>query len=183
MKITVNTKVLQHEHLSLADFLVMLIGYYSLDYRETLHSLIDRGILQQDLSNKDSMILSDNNKNLVTRILLESNPKVISTGIDFTSLAQKLQSIYPSGVKDSTTYSWQGKTNEIKQKLMTLVVVHDFTFTEAEAIHATEEYVHSFPNDKKHMQLLKYFILKTSNHDGPEINSMFMTIIENNRQQ
>lgn len=73
-----------------------------------------------------------------------------------------------------------GLTPLIAHKLRTLVVEYNFSFTEQEALRATEEYVKSFSDDKSHMQLLKYFILKTSKDNDME--SMFMTIIENNRQ-
>ena len=67
---------------------------------------------------------------------------------------------------------------------MTLFVKYDFAFTEEEAIKATEEYVNSFRDHQDRMMLLKYFILKTTKSDDDlnDINSTFMTFIENNRQ-
>ena len=180
MKFTVNTDVLQHEHLTMGDFLILLIGYYSINYKECLDKLIKNKIVSTNVFNPDEIILSNNTKDLITSILISSDDKVINSGIDFTALAQKLQALYPKGNKSGTSYSWTDKTSLIAHKLRTLVVEYSFSFTEQEALRATEEYVKSFSNDLSHMQLLKYFILKTTNNDDME--SMFMTIIENNRQ-
>lgn len=178
MKITINTDVLEKEHLTLGDFLVLLMGYYEIDYRETLNKLIRDGTVQPNVFNKEEMVLSNNTKDLIARILTESDSKAQSCGIDFLSLAVKLQSIYPKGNKPGTTYSWRDKTEVIAQKLRLLVVKYNFLFTEEEATKATKEYVDSFEDYEK-MQLLKYFILKTDGQN--EMNSMFMTVIENNR--
>lgn len=180
MKFTVNTDVLQSENLSIGDFLVLLVGYYNINYKECLDRLARNNIININVFNPNEVILSNNTRDLVSTILISSDDKIINGGIDYLTLAEELQAIYPKGNKSGTTYSWQDKTEVIAHKLCTLVVQYDFSFTEQEAIRATEEYVKSFSDDKSHMQLLKYFILKT-NKDG-DMESMFMTIIENNRQ-
>lgn len=180
MKITINTEVLKRENLTLNDFLVMLMGYYDYDYRETLDMLISKGIVNRNVFDNDRMILSDNTKNLIAKILTEANDEVVNSGINFMALAKTLQLIFPKGNKPGTTYSWRDNTETIAQKLRTLVAVYHFKFTKEEAIEATKDYVNSF-KDKEKMQLLKYFILKTKTSD--DIESMFMTLIENNRQQ
>lgn len=146
MQITINTEVLQDEGLSLADFLVLLMGYYDIDYKETLDKLIDKKIVQPNLFNKLSIILSNNAKNHIAKLLLASDYKVTNSTINFTDLAEKLQAIYPSGNKPGTTFYWKGQTKEIelKLKLKTLVAKYNFSFTEEEAIKATTEYVNSF---------------------------------------
>ena len=173
MKITIDTEILQRSNLSLGEFLVMLFGYCSVKYKENFDKLVEKGIINKDLFDKDSMILSNNTKNLITSILLKSDNRIKESTIDFTELAKKLQDIFPQGCKSGTTYSWRDKTETVAQKL------HHFSFTKEEALKATKEYVDSFSEDKEKMQLLKYFILKT--HNDKSIDSMFMTIIENNR--
>lgn len=101
---------------------------------------------------------------------------------DFYVLARKLMNIYPSGNKSGTSYLWGGTLEEIAQKLMVLVTVHSFIYTEDEAIKATKEYVGSFEGDRSHMKLLKYFLLRTRKTEQ-EIDSDFMTIIEKNRDE
>ena len=178
MTITINTEVLQKERLSLGDFLVLLMGYYDLSYREILDKLIRDGTVQPNVFNKDSMVLSDNTRNLVAGVLMKSDCKVLGSGLDFNTLAARLQALYPPGTKPGTSYSWRDSNEAIAQKLRTLVAKYNFFFTEEEAVRSTEKYVSSFEDQQK-MQLLKYFILKTT--DDGQINSMFMTIIENNR--
>jgi len=183
MKITINTEVLQRHNLTFGEFLVMLMGYYDIKYKESLDDLVRDKVIQLNVFNKDELVLSNNTRDLVTKILLESDDKVRESNIDFTLLAEKLQAIYPSGCKAGTSHSWRGETEDIAQKLRALVVMHHFSFTEEEAIKATEEYVESYGEECQHMQLLKYFILRTKRQDDDsvEIDSMFMTIIENNR--
>ena len=180
MKITVNSDVLQHEHLTIGDFLVLLIGYYGVNYKECIDKMLANKLININVFNPNEIVLSRNTKDFVTSIIISSDDRIINSGIDYTSLAQKLQALYPQGCKSGTTYSWTDKTSLIVQKLCALVVKYNFLFTEQEALRATEEYVKFFSNDLSHMQLLKYFILKTTK-DG-DMESMFMTIIENNRQ-
>lgn len=181
MKITINTEVLQKEGLSLNDFLVLLIGYYDVNYRETLDNLKDKGVIQPSLFNKMSMVLSNNTRDYVASILVKCDEKVMECGIDFMHLARKLQAIYPQGNKPGTSYSWTGDTETIALKLRILVSKYDFAFTEGMAINATKEYVSLFGEDKKKMLLLKNFLLRT-NTGNHEMESMFMTILENNNR-
>jgi len=179
MDITINNEVLKKEHLTMGEFLVMLMGFYNVRYKDCFDSLVDKKIIYKNVFDKDDMVLSDNTRNLITNILMKSDKRMSNSNIDFTKLAKKLQDLYPTGCKSGTTYSWRDNTETIADKLRALVVVHHFSFTEEEAIKATKEYVSFFGEDKGNMQLLKYFILKTKK-DG-DIESMFMTIIENNR--
>ena len=69
MKITINTDVLHEENLSLGDFLTLLIGYYDIDYKDCLYKMIEFELAAQNVFHEDSLILSDNTKNLVARLL------------------------------------------------------------------------------------------------------------------
>lgn len=180
MNITINTDVLQRHNLPLGEFLALLIGYYDVDYKQCCKKLVDAGIAETNLYNPTSIVLSDNSKDLVASIIVDSNEKVIGSKIDFTALATTLQNLYPQGIKPGTSYKWRGETSVIAQKLKTLVAVHDFTFTEEEAIAATKGYLSSFPDDQTNMRLLKYFILKTDSNGN--VDSPFMSGIEYIRQ-
>lgn len=182
MKLTIDTKVLDKYNLSLGQFMVLLTSYYSWDCNRLTKELEEMGLVQADLFRGYPPVLSDNTKDLVASILVECSPKLAECKIDFEGLAKSLQAIYPEGIKSGTTYEWQGTVDDIVRKLRTLVVKYDFQFTEQEAIRATQEYVSSFGKDQTHMKLLKYFLLKTTKTEGhTEVDSMFMTIIENNR--
>lgn len=185
MKLTINTDVLDKYNLTFKEFLVLLVGYYELGYTKEHDDLMERGLVEKNLFSQLPPILSDNTKNLVAKILLESDDRAIQSGLNFNRVAQILMAHYPSGVKAGTTYKWQGETEEIAQKLRTLVVKYDFTFTEEEAIRAVQEYVGSFTSPYRYMHLLRNFILTTrKDSDGKiEIDSPFMSIIENNRDE
>ena len=140
MKITVNTDVLQYEHLSLGDFLVLLMGYYGVNYKESYNRLVQNRLINPNVFNPDEIVLSNNSKDLVSAILISSDDKIVNGDIDYLALAKELQALYPKGNKSGTTYSWRDKSETIAHKLCTLVVKYDFSFTEQEAVRATEEY-------------------------------------------
>ena len=184
MRFTINTNILAKENLTLGEFLIMLLGYHNVNYEECRNKLIATGIVEPNLFDKTSVILSDNTENKIAKILVESDAKMDNCGIeDFEELAKVLQSYFPKGNKADSTHSWRGTTEEIAQKLRTLIVKHNFYFTEHEAITAVSNYVSSF-RDYRFMHTLKNFILVTHSdkYGHRDIDSMFMTIIENNRE-
>lgn len=179
MKLSIDSEVLFKYNLSLGEFLAMLFPYLDIRYTTSYGDTVIKKLAEVDLTSPNELILSDNSKCLVSKILIESSDKLLSSPVkDFDALALKLQEIYPQGNKPGTTYPWRASTEEIAQKLRTLVVVHNFLFTESEAITAVKQYVEQFTDNRSHMKLLKYFLLRTKEAD---IESDFMTIIENNR--
>lgn len=185
MKITIDTNILKKYNLTLGEFLVLLIGYKGLSYTKSCESLKEKDLIQPDLFEHTNIVLSNNTKNLVSKIITESSIMLTSVNIDFEDLAAKLMDLYPSGNKSGTTYPWRGNIEEIAQKLRTLVAIYNFQFTEEEAIDATKEYLSSISEFDKFTLLLKNFILnvKTDESGNKEINSLFMTIIENRRKE
>ena len=172
MNITINTKILQKHHLSLGEFLLMLLSYFDINLEDCQNSIIKKTLAQPNVIKRIGIVLSNNDKDLVAQILLESNEKVINSGI------------YPESNKPGTTHKWRGTTDMVAQKLRTLVAVHDFHFTPEEAIQATKNYISSFEPPYQDMLLLRSFLLttrKSSIDDISEIDSLFMTYIENNR--
>ena len=181
MRITIDTDILSRNNISLGEFLVLLLGYNNCNFDERFGSLVDKKLADIDKYTMGSIVLSGNSKDLIARLLTEADERLKKSPIkDFYRLAAVLRNLYPDGNKAGTTYPWRGTVEEIAQKLMVLVTMHGFIYTEDEAIRATKEYVSDFKSDRAHMKLLKYFILRT-NKDKHEIESDFMTIIENNR--
>ena len=183
MKITINTDILKRHNLSLGEFLIMLIGYYGIDYNESKDSILRKYLADKSLFKEMDIILSNNSKDLVARILVESDERVLQSGIDFEELAYQLMMLYPPGIKTGTTYKWRGELDIIAQKLRTIVAVYGFTFTVDEAVNAVKTYLQSFETPCKETLILKNFILRTrKNSEGnAEMESLFMTTIENNR--
>lgn len=182
MKITINTKILQKHKLSLGEFLLMLLAYFDIDLEDSYNSIIKKSLAESNVLKKMGIVLSNNSKELVAKILMESNDKVIKSNIDFEDLALRLMDCYPEGCKAGTTHKWRSKVEVIAQKLRVLVALYNCHFTEEEAIQAVKEYVSSFEPPYQNMMLLRSFILTTSKIDNDtDMSSLFMTYIENNR--
>ena len=178
MNITIDEKVLDKYNLTLNEFLVLYLCSQEVDIESTIQDLIDSGIVDRDLYNKTSAVVSNNTKELIAAIIIDSDKAVVNKDEEFMALAEKMREIYPAGKKPGTTYMWRDSVPIIARKLKTLVSKFGVSFTEDEALEATRKYVDSFVNDTKFMQLLKYFILKTDKATG-EIRSDFLAILQN----
>lgn len=181
MRLTIDEKILAKNNLLLNEYLFLLFNVQGGDIPTCISSLIDKGWAGIDLFDKTKIVLSNNTKEKVLDILIDSDKLVENQQDDFIALANELKEIFPEGRKAGTTYSWRGSTAEIARKLKNLVVKYGCTFTREEAIEATKAYVASFNGDYKYMKLLKYFLLKTpkNNNGDVEVESDFMAYLEN----
>ena len=175
MNITVNDKLLEQYNLSVEEFLILFICSKNYNIKELLDTIINKGYANKDIFDEYKAVVSDNIKDLIANIIIDSDKKIINKDKDFLILANKLRDLYPVGKKPGTNYSWKDSAIVISQKLKTLVVKYGCSFTEKEAIEATKKYVESFNENYTYMQLLKYFILKTDKNTG-DIKSDFMTL-------
>lgn len=184
MKLTIDKAILEKYNLTLEEFFVLCLGIKTSDIRLLTNSLIAKGFADRDLFTDDKIYISTKTKNLVASMIVESDKNVIDKDAEFTELASKLRELYPPGRKEGTTYLWRGTTMEVAKKLKTLVAKYGYTLNHDEVIKATKEYISSFNGDYRYMQLLKYFILKsTRDADGNiEIKSELMSLIENSGQ-
>ena len=178
MNITINDKILDKYHLTLEEFLVLYLCSKEIDIEDTIQDLILMGIVDKDLNNKASAVVSNNTKELITSIIIDSDKAVVNKDEEFNALAAKLRELFPEGKKAGTTYYWRDSIPVISRKLKTLVAKFGVQFTEEEALNATRKYVESFNGDYRYMQLLKYFILKTDKTTG-DIRSEFLSILQN----
>lgn len=184
MKLTVDEYILDKYNLSLNEFLVLYLSANSVNIKSCMESLIKKGLAYKDMFYADSIVVSNNIKDTVSSIIIESDKNIIDKDQQFTDLANKLRELYPAGRKEGTTYMWRGTTAEIAKKLKTLVVKYGYSFTEEQVIKATKEYINSFNGNYKRMRLLKYFILKSEKDADDNINviSELMSFIENEGQ-
>lgn len=184
MKLTIDQTILDKNGLTLEEFLVLYLGAKDVDIESVSQSLIAKGLADKDLFSNGRMVVSDKVKDLISTISIDSDKNVIDKDSEFTELATELREIYPAGRKDGTTYMWRGTTAEVAKKLKTLVVKYGFTINKEDVIKATKEYVSSFNENYRYMQLLKYFILKSvKDADGNvDIKSELMSFIENSGQ-
>lgn len=178
MTITVADKILDKYNLSIEEFLILYICSKEYDIKELIDTIIAKGYADKNLYNPNTAIVSNNVKEIISSVIIDSDKAVIDKEEDYLRVAKKMQEIFPKGRKEGTTYAWRDCTAVIAKKLKTLVVKFNFKFTEEEALNATKKYVESFNGNYKFMQLLKYFILKNDTTTG-DIKSEFMSLIEN----
>lgn len=182
MNISVSEDVLKKYGLTLNEFLLLYICSRETDINNVANSLVEKGLADKSLKEEFIVVVSDNVKELIAAILVDSAKVVLNKNSDFMELADKMREIFPAGRKPDTTYYWRDSTQLIARKLSTLVTKFDISFTEEEALTATRRYVESFNGDYRFMQLLKYFILKTDKNTG-EIKSEFMSLLQNPEEQ
>lgn len=181
MTISINEKVLDKYNLTLDEFLVLYLCSREVNVEATIQKLIKMGIVDKDIYNKISAVVSNNTKELITSIIIDSDKAVINKDEEFLTLADKMRAIFPEGRKAGTTYYWRDSVQVIAKKLKTLVAKFEIQLTEDIVLDATRRYVESFNGVYTYMQLLKYFILKTDKTTG-DIRSELLSYIENAEQ-
>ncbi len=182
MRYTIDEEILEKNNLTLDEFLVLILNLRQSSYSEIKESLINKGIVDANLYDNESLVLSNNTKDLITGVLIDSDKRVVNKDSEYEALAIKMKEVYPTGKKPGTSYPWRDSTAVIARKLKTITTQFNCTFTEDDAIRATKAYVESFNGDYRYMELLKYFILKTDKITG-EIKSNFMSFLENAGQE
>ena len=181
MRYTIDDAILSKYNLTEEEFIALVVSFRDLDIQRGNDNLIAKGIADRNIYDKTKIVLSDNTKNMISSIIVDSDKETINREEEFLDVAQSLRELYPKGKKPGTTYMWKDSNTIIAQKLKTLVVKFGYKFTKEQAIEATRRYIESFRGDYRYMQLLKYFILKTDRSTG-EIRSDFMSYIDNENQ-
>ena len=181
MRYTIDDAILSKYNLTEEEFIALVVSFRDLDIQRGNDNLIAKGIADRNIYDKTKIVLSNNTKNMISSIIVDSDKETINREEEFLDVAQSLRELYPKGKKPGTTYMWKDSNTIIAQKLKTLVVKFGYKFTKEQAIEATRRYIESFRGDYRYMQLLKYFILKTDRSTG-EIRSDFMSYIDNENQ-
>lgn len=181
MTLTINTDILKKHNISLEEFLVLYLGSSQTNVEKCISSLVEKNLGGKSTRPDILIAVSDNVKNLLATIIVDSDKKVINKEAEFLQLANKMRDLYPSGKKPGTTYMWRDSAAIIAHKLKTVVTKFNFHFTERQALEATKKYIASFNGNYQYMHLLKYFILKKD--IGGELKSEFMSLIDNEDNQ
>ena len=182
MKITIDEAVLQKNNLTLDEFLILYLCAKDIDIKKVVDDVISKKFADKDLKYTSNAVVSNNVKELLSAIIVDSDKKVEDKADWFSKVAKSLISVYPKGKKPGTNYYWADSPAIIEKKLKTIVSKFGVTFSEEEAIEATKRYVKSFENeDKTLMHLLKYFILKTDKATG-DIKSEFLSYLANKEE-
>lgn len=183
MKIAINTSILDKYNISLEEYLLLFLYSRNINILELNKGLLLKGFAKENAYKKPELVLSEEQKELIQSIYIDSQDIVESKEDRFNNLALKLMQIYPEGKKPGTNYYWRDSKKIISDRLKKLVVKYKVEFTDEQAINATKKYVESFNGNYKYMHLLKYFICKNTNV-GTEIeqNSQLLSYIENEGQ-
>jgi hypothetical protein len=169
--------------LTLNEFLVLYLTSSKVDINKEIESLVNKGVASRDLFSEGNLIFGSKDKDLVTKIIVDSDKEVQDNTLRLNELAKSLQELYPQGKKEGTQYYWRDSTSVIEKKLKTLVKKYGNCFTNEQAIAATKKYVDSFNGNYHFMQLLKYFISKNVIKGGEvEEQSQLLSYIENMNQ-
>lgn len=182
MRVFISTEALAAQGLTLKDFGVLL---YYIDkgkgdiVPEIGKKLWDKNLLVKEV---DGYSFNGCRSKAIQEWFEESKVTEKEAKRDFGALADKLRALYPEGRKPGTQYMWRDNTMTIAKKLKNLDdLCKEYgmpSFTDEQAIEATQRYVASFHGNLQYMQLLKYFILK-QNYDKAEKASQLLSFIQN----
>lgn len=179
MKLTIDSKACENNGLTLEEFIILFLFTKKVDINEIINSLVDKKIAGKDLFSDNSLVLGSKTKQLIEKIILESNDSVKNNTERIKNLAKTLQDMYIQGKKAGTQDYFKGSSAEIIQRLKRFFAEYG-EFTDEQIIEATKKYIASFNGDYKFAQLLKYFISKKV--DG-ERGSRLLSYIENANQK
>jgi hypothetical protein len=179
MKLTIDSKACENNGLTLEEFIILFLFTKKVDINEIINSLVEKKIAGKDLFSDNSLVLGSKTKQLIEKIILESNDSVKNNTERIKNLAKTLQEMYIQGKKAGTQDYFKGSSAEIVQRLKRFFAEYG-EFTDEQIIEATKKYIASFNGDYKFAQLLKYFISKKV--DG-ERGSRLLSYIENANQK
>lgn len=179
MKLTIDSKACENNGLTLEEFIILFLFTKKVDINEIINSLVEKKVAGRDLFSDNSLVLGSKTKQLIEKIILESNDSVKNNTERIKNLAKTLQEMYIQGKKAGTQDYFKGSSAEIIQRLKRFFAEYG-EFTDEQIIEATKKYIASFNGDYKFAQLLKYFISKKV--DG-ERGSRLLSYIENANQK
>lgn len=156
MKYVINEEVCNKYNLNLSSFLLLLFLKTDSSLKETIKSLIERGIV---VEREGELLINTAWSTICDNILLNADSEIpIEESLD--TLASTLMNIFPKGKKNGTNYYWRGNKKDIKLRLQKFYKLYGNKFSSETIIRATENYVKSFNGNYTFMRLLKYFIWK-----------------------
>lgn len=181
MKIIIDEEILKKHNLSIEEFMILYLNYKNFNIEELNSSLVNKNIAFKDIIDNKKLVLSTNSKDILSKIITNSTPKIKESSDRYKKLAEDLMAIFPEGKKAGTTYYWRGSITVISERLKKLVAQKNVEFTDEQAISAARRYVQSFNGNYKYMSILMYFIYKNKNSEK-EFDSQLLSYIENEAQ-
>lgn len=183
MKLTISDSILKKNNISLDEYLILFLNSRDFNLEEINNSIIKKGLASPNVFNKLTLVLSDQQKEFIQTIYIDSCEIVEPKLSKYDILAEKIMQLYPEGKKPGTNYYWRDSKSVIAGRLKKLVSKYNIELDETKVINATKKYVESFNGDFKYMHLLKYFIWKNiTTSEGTEQHSQLLSYIENEGQ-
>lgn len=184
MKYIIDENICKEYNLTTDECLLLTILIKGQNIYNLLQSLVQKNFISKSVLSEEDFVTSDKTAEIVSNILIESEPKAQLKDEELTQLTKSLQEIFPKGKKPGTTYYWRGNTIEITRKLKTLAGKYNVALNPEKVLSAARHYVNSFNGDYTKMRLLKYFILKAEkDSDGNiQIYSDLKSLLENEGQ-
>lgn len=165
MNYIIKESVVTKSGLSMADFFFLSAIIENNRILDDLDIFLKTGMIIKN-EQEDSYIVSKYYKDLIVKILLESD-KSVPTIDRCTNLASAMREAFPKGVKSGSAV-WRGNIREIALRLQKFFKLYGDNWTDEEIIAATKRYVESFKGDYTYMKILKYFILKAESRIDEE---------------
>lgn len=174
-EIVINKKVVKKSGLSVGQLFYLFYCNFSNSLEEIEDLRTKHFLISQPIKDKPPFI-TDKGVALLTELLVDTKEEEMDR---ITELVPKLQELFPKGKKQGTNYYWRGNKKEIEVKLRIFFKKYG-EYPDDKIIQATENYIKSYKDDMRFMQLLKYFILKNIRKEGETIEqSELLTYIEN----
>ena len=179
MNISIDDKYLDlctvnNHKLSISEILTCLIVINGEHPNDVMNSLIEKGIIVQDLYKEDVYYVHSDCQLVLKKFLLQSDKNVpIITELEV--LVEKLQELFPKERKPDVNgvpkYAYRGNKTDVANRLQKFFKLYG-KYSYDDVLECTKRYVESFKYDKTYMKILPYFIMK----DG---ESQLATELEN----
>lgn len=186
MVITIDTDKIKDSDISIDELLYVTSLYlgYAIN-SDTFKSLNNRGLIVTESFKEGfpyNVSPTKESNELVEHTFADM--EIRDTVDRFTILADKLRELYPTGRKAGTQLQWRDSTKIISQRLKAFVKRFGDKYSDESIIQATKKYIENFNGNYMYMQVLKYFIMKSSVEDGMSTtNSQLLSYLDNAGQE
>lgn len=175
MKLTITTRSLEKQGLTVKDFAVLLYymgGGEGDIVPEITKVLAEKGLLVPTLTGYEFV----KSRELEIRSwYIDGN--TYSSPERYENLAKQMMELFPKGSK-CPGHPWRSNAVTVAKKLETLHNRFSAEFTDEQVLSATRRYVESFNGNYTYMQCLNYFVLKRDTVKM-EDTSALLSYIEN----
>lgn len=181
MKITIDSKVVEQNGLTMAHFFLLLFAN-EVNKDPSYKEVKDYAMFLADNNLIFSMIMpTDEGKDFIENVFYQSQKNVEER--DFETLICELQDLWPAGYKEGK-YRWKSNKTDIKRKLEKFFRVYGNSYTNEQIIEAAKMYVKKFDDtgDRKYQKILKYFIMREVSdigESGSDLATNLESIINN----